>query len=156
MSNHLTEDQFAKCVVGQPTNEERQHLGECPECASELKGFQSSVSLLRGALRNGAEARVASQPLLSLLSLKPAAASDANWRWALVAATAFVLAVFPFVGVITVTPPPALERTQTEPDADALMRAVNLQLSRTIPAPMEPVIALLPTYETPNKSGGVQ
>jgi hypothetical protein len=149
MSNHLTEDQFAKCVVGQSTFEERKHLAECAECGGRLDYFRGTISVFRSAVRAGVDARIGSRP--SLL-IRPAAARDPKWRWALVAATALVLALIPLAGVKRVSPPKA----QVETDADALMRTVDLQLSRTIPAPMEPVIALLPSDEIATQSGGVQ
>lgn len=149
MSGHLTEDQLAKCIVGQFTFEERKHLAECPKCGGELDYFRGTVSAFRSAVRAGVDARIGSQPALLV---RPVAARDPKWRWALVVATALVLALIPFAGLKTVSPPKA----QVETDADALMRTVDLQLSRTIPAPMEPVIALLPTDEISTQSGGVQ
>jgi len=149
MSNHLTEDQFAKCVSGQSGFEEHKHLAECAECRAEVDRFRDTISVFRSAVRVGVDARIASQP--SLL-LQPVAAHDPKWRWALVAATALVLALIPLAGVNRVSPPKA----QVDTDADALMRTVDLQLSRTIPAPMEPVIALLSSDEIATQSGGVQ
>jgi hypothetical protein len=149
MSKHLKEDQFAKCIAGQSRFDERSHLAECAECGAELDRFRGTISLFRSAVRAGVDARIASQP--SLL-IEPVAARDPKWRWALVAATALVLALIPFAGVNRVSPP----RAQVETDADALMRTVDLQLSRTIPAPMEPVIALLSSDEIATQSGGVQ
>jgi len=148
MSNHLTEDQFAKCVVGQSTFEERKHLAECAECGGSLDYFRGAISVFRDAVRAGVDARIGSQPSL----IRPVVARDPKWRWALVAATALVLALIPLAGVKRVSPPKA----QVETDADALMRTVDLQLSRTIPAPMEPVIALLPSDEIAAQSGGIQ
>ena len=149
MSKHLTGNQFAKCNSGQSGFEERQHLAECGECGAELDRFRGAMSAFRRAVRVGVDARIASQP--SLL-IQPVAARDPKWRWALLAATALVLALIPLAGVNRVSPPKA----QAETDADALMRTVDLQLSRTIPAPMEPVIALLPSDEIAIQSGGVQ
>ena len=150
MSNHLTEDQFAKCILGQPPFEERKHLAVCAECGAELDRFRGTISVFRSAVRSGVDARIASQP--GLLIQPFVATRDPKWRWALVAATALVLAIIPFAGTNRVSPPKA----QVETDADALMRTVDLQLSRTIPAPMAPVIALLPLDEIQTTSGGVQ
>ena len=149
MSGHLTEDQLAKCIVGQPTFEERKHLAECTKCCGEVDYFRGTVSAFRTAVRAGVDARIGSQPALLI---RPVAANDPKWHWALVAATALVLALIPLEGVNRVSPPKA----QVEAEADALMRTVDLQLSRTIPAPMEPVMALLPTDEISTQSGGVQ
>jgi len=149
MSKHLTEDQFAKCIAGQSGFDERKHLAECAECGAEMDRFRGTIFIFRSAVRNGVDARMASQP--SLL-IQPVAARDPKWRWALLAATALVLALIPFAGMNRVSPPKA----RVETDADTLMRTVDLQLSRTIPAPMEPVIALLPSDEIATQSGGVQ
>ena len=153
MSNHLTEDQFANSFIGQSTSEEREHLAACPQCTAESDRLRHNISLFRSALSVRVENRIALSPALEI---QPSRVADPKWRWALVAATALVLAVMPFVGIKTrIVPPQSVQTTQAEDDADALMRAVQLQLSRTIPAPMEPVIALLPTEEsTPTR--GVQ
>jgi hypothetical protein len=154
MSNHLSKEQLAKCFVGQSTVEERQHLSVCGECSAQLDRFRESISTFSNALTDCAAARVALQPGFEI---RPATVGDPRWRWALVAATALVLAVMPFVGIKTdIIPRQTLETPpQSHTDADALMRTVQLQLSRTIPAPMEPVIALLPTQE-PTLTRGVQ
>src|SRR5262249_10831205 len=112
-----------------------------------------SISLFRTALRDDVDVRIASRPASIV---KPVAVVDPKWRWALVAVTAVVLAVVPFIGWNTFSPQHAIEKTQAESDADALMRTVNLQLSRTLPAPLEPVIALLPVDESPKPSGDIQ
>ena len=155
MSNHLSEDQFAKCLVGQYSNEELQHLDVCRECSSELDRSRKSIALFSNALTDSVEARVALRPGLEI---RPAKATDPKWRWGFVAATALVLAVAPFIGIKTdiIPPQPAGLTTQRDTDADTLMQAVQLQLSRTIPAPMEPVIALLPIEESPTPTRGVQ
>jgi hypothetical protein len=154
MSNHLSEEQLAKCFAGQSTDQERQHLVVCGECSAELDRFRSSISLFRSALSDRVESRIAVHPSSEI---RPATANDTKWRWALVAATALVLALVPFVGIKTeIVPHQAIGITQSDTDADALMRAVQLQLSRTIPEPMEPVIALLPTEESPTPTRGAQ
>jgi hypothetical protein len=153
MNNHLTEDQFAKSAVDQSTAEERKHLAECKDCSGELSRLRSSIALFQSALQNTVDIRLVSRPPLCV---EPAGGVDSKWSWALVAATALVLALVPCVGPITLTTAPPLENSQAESDADVLMHAVNLQLSRTVPTPLEPVIALLPADELPVKSGGVQ
>jgi hypothetical protein len=154
MSNHLSEDQFAKCLVGQSSNEERQHLDVCRECSAELDRSRKSISLFSNALTDRVEARVALRPSLAI---RPTKGSDPKWRWGLVAATALVLALMPFIGIKpNIIPRQVVETPQSNTDADTLMSAVQLQLSRTIPEPMEPVIALLPTEELPTPTRGVQ
>jgi hypothetical protein len=156
MNTHLSEEQFAKCLAEQSTNEERQHLALCRECSLELDRFRGSISLFSNALTNSVEVRLALRPSLEI---GPTKVSDPRWRWGLVAATALILALMPFIGLKTNIIPRqqvGAVTEQSDTDADALMWAVQLQLSRTIPEPMEPVIALLPTEESPTPTRGVQ
>ena len=75
------------------------------------------------------------------------------WNWALVAAVAFVLVTLP---LFITRPKQFIENTSVATDADTLMREVNLHLSRTLPAPMEPIMTLIPKNELLTQSGGVQ
>src|SRR5262245_52208315 len=43
MKKHLSDRQFAKCLVGRPTGPELQHISECPECAMELDRTRNSI-----------------------------------------------------------------------------------------------------------------
>jgi hypothetical protein len=74
------------------------------------------------------------------------------WLWGAAALAGLVLV--PFL---------VSERKSQEPvqitapaDADALMNAINLHLLRTVPAPMEPLLVLIPRTESKTKSGGDQ
>ncbi len=148
MSNHLSEDQFAKCIVV-IGRKELEHLRQCPECSAELERFGSAVTAFRSALRNRADDRAASHAF----SIRPAIANTPKWRWALVAALFVVVMVIPF---FISKPQSSIENASTQMDPEALMRAVNLHLSRTIPAPMEPMMALIPNEEPKIESGGLQ
>jgi hypothetical protein len=63
--------------------------------------------------------------------------------------------IVPFL-TSTTAPRGVIESTPTPTDPEALMESVNLHLARTIPAPMEPILALLPSNDSINESGGVQ
>jgi len=153
MSSHLSEEQFAKCFASQPSNEVRQHLAECRECAAELERFGSVISRFRHALRNRVETRGTSKVLFAL---RPAPAGFRLWRWACVMAAAVALVSVPYVRSFRQVPQQLAEKESIEADPDVLMRAVELHLSRTVPAPMEPVIALLPIDDPQMPSGEVQ
>jgi hypothetical protein len=158
MSKHLSEDQFAKCLVGQSTSAELQHITECADCNNELDRLAATLSLFRNALRDRIDARVASQaPRVSRLPLRhhPDASGIPQWRWALAAAAVVVLVTVPFL-TREKEPQTVVEKAPPQMDPDALMNAVNLHLSRTVPAPMERMISLMPSDESTNKSGGVQ
>jgi hypothetical protein len=159
MSNHLSEEQFAKCFLGQSTSGELDHIKECLECSAELDRFGNRISSFRSALRGRIDARIASQSSSSSSpwSTRPAIVGSGNWRWALVAATA-VLVLIVTVPFLTTKKEPAqvVEKASTVMSPDALMDAVNLHVSRTVPAPMERMMALMPGEESVTELGGVQ
>ena len=155
MSKHLTEDQIARCFAGQSTIVERQHIQQCVACAAELDRLASSISMFRDAVRNQIEARVAVQaPAIPVLEERSPVAATSLWNWALIIAVSFVLVTIPFF--ITRPQQQFTDGAATAADADRLMREINLHLSRTIPAPMEPIMNLIPGNESISQLGGVQ
>jgi hypothetical protein len=156
MSNHLSEDQFAQCVAGQPPGAELQHLAQCSECRAELERFSNTLSLFRSAMRDQIDDRAAASILVAApFSIRPAEAGASNWQWSCIGAAIVIAAVLPFL-VPAKQPQQFAEPVSIESTPDELMEAVNLQLSRTIPTPMEPLLALIPGEELMNKSRGVQ
>jgi hypothetical protein len=151
MTKHLTEDQIAKCFAGQPTDVEWLHIQECAACSAELDRLTNSISLFRNAVRDRIDARVAVHA--PVFEDRPPVAATPMWNWALVAAVAFVLVTLP---LFITRPKQFIENTSVATDADTLMREVNLHLSRTLPAPMEPIMTLIPKNELLTQSGGVQ
>jgi hypothetical protein len=157
MSNHLSKEQFAKCIVGQPSRAALQHIGECPGCSAEVERFGSAISQFRSAVRHRIDDRPASHPT-EVTPLKHAGAGTPALRWALMATAIVVAAVLPFF-ISENQPREAPEQAAqaaTEATADAIMNRVNFHLSRTLPAPMEPMMSLIPSDALTSKPGGVQ
>src|SRR5690348_13571262 len=97
MSNHLTEDQIAKCFAGQASEGERQHVQQCAACGAELDRLTNSISLFRSAVRERIDVRVALHPTqMRTFEPQPHATTTPLWNWAVVAAVAFVLVTLPF------------------------------------------------------------
>jgi hypothetical protein len=156
MSYHLSEDQFAKCAVGEANDTEREHIDRCPQCRSEMDRVANTLGLFRDAVRDRIEPRAASLKLtIPSTAARPPAAGIPVWRWAAVVALLVLVAGIPFF-ISAPKPPQVIDEAATEIDPDALMRAVNLHLSRTVPAPMEPVLVLIPGNEPKIESGEVQ
>ena len=149
MNNHLSSEQFARCFAGVATNDERRHVGECPECRRELERLDGVIASFRSAVRGRVEERITSHPALA----SPFPNRHSRWRPALATAAAILLGIFPFF--MTEGELPHVTVKSPDSDPNALMQAVGIHLSRTIPAPMQPVMALLPHQES-NESGGVQ
>jgi len=141
MNTHLSEDQFARCIVGRATNAEIQHARECPECGAEVNRFSKSLALFQSSIQEQIDDRIALVP--SVAVSKSFRAGMPTQRWVLVAAAAVVLVVLPFIRIGD--KPEALpEPTSIETDPDAVMNRVSLHLSRTVPAPMEPLMLGVP------------
>jgi len=140
MSNHLSEHQFARCLTGQATNAELLHSRECPECSVELNLFTEAISLFQGAVREKVDDRIARTP--SFVHSKPSGARTQTQRWVLVAVASAVLILLPFIRIGN--KPEDFPEPFTKVDADAVMNRVNLHLTRTVPAPMEPLLLGLP------------
>jgi hypothetical protein len=152
MSNHLTPDQFAKCFVNGAEGLELRHIKECPRCSDELDRFGSAVASFRSAVRDRIDVHVGSDVPEVSSAYAPAIWAP-RFRWVLAAAAVVVLGLIPVLTIKT-QPEGAIDRTLAETDPDALMGAINLHLLRTVPAPMEPMLALVPTAESKIESGG--
>jgi len=137
MSRHLSDDQFARCIVGQATIAELQHSQECPECGAELNLFGGTVSVFRSVVRDRIDLRLSQQPSAPLM--KPTGASIPRQRWALIAAAAVVLVALPFIRTGS-KPQEFAVPISAPPDAEEVMNRVSLHLSRTVPSPMEPLL----------------
>jgi hypothetical protein len=141
MNRHLSEDQIARCIVGQGTSKEMQHARECPECGAELNRFHKSVAVFQSSVHEQIDNRLSQVP--SIAVSKPSEVDTRTQRWVLVAAAAVVLVVLPFIRTGNkqeAFPEPA----SAEADPDAVMNRVNLHLARTVPEPMEPLMMGLP------------
>lgn len=151
MSDHLSPDRFAKCFVEGPTSLDLQHITECTECRAGLERFGRTVSSFRSSIRERVDAQVASDASqFTPLSTGPEVIAVPKWRWVL---TAAAVVIFVLVPVLTRETTPLEVGVRTDPDT--LMDAINLHLSRAVPAPMEPMLAIIPGPEA-TESGGVR
>ena len=155
MSTHLSQDQFAKCVVGQSTISDRQHLTECAACSAELERFGNTLSLFRTALRDRVDDQAASRVTVLLPVLPQSPRGFSILRWAFIATAVLVFVSMPLFRREE-PKPPVIESISTDADANALMDAVNLHLSRTVPAPMERMLIVVPDDQSITQSGGTQ
>ena len=149
MSNHLSQSQFSRCIVGRTTSAELQHIRECPECSAELESFARTISVFQSAVRNRIDDRIALHPsaVTPLKRMRPVEAGVSKWQWALVAAAVVVAVVLPFF-IIQNKPPQIGAQVSTKANADAIMNRVNLHLSRTVAAPMEPLLLVIPVGDS--------
>jgi anti-sigma factor RsiW len=149
MNSHLSQKQFARCFVGVCTNEEREHLADCAECRAELDSFGNTVSSLRHAIRGRVDAQMEARPSAVVpVSIPATIPGMRKVRWVVATAAVLLFGMIPF---LTSEKPQAVTVTSNMPvetSPDALMNAINVHLSRTIPAPMEPMMSLIPSDES--------
>ena len=144
MSNHLSQDQLAQCFIGRRTSAELQHILECSECSAELERFGATLSLFRSAIKDRIHERLALQTsAVTEPSFNHAGGGISKWRWAFGAAAVVVFGTLPFF--VTESRPTANHgQVSIESSPDAIMDAMNRHLSRVVPAPMEPMMSLIP------------
>src|SRR5262245_19797862 len=164
MNNHLSQDQLSMWILGRSTAEELRHGRECPQCRAELARFEAPVSAFRSVMVEWSDGEnVPGIEEVSTLLRRPNAVISMSWRWAAVGTVVVLLSAIPIYrqGHAPAGTGRELSRPlaidATDPNADALlMDAVNAHLSRTIPAPMEPILALIPDQEDIAHTGGTK
>jgi hypothetical protein len=102
----------------------------------ELESFATSLASLRSAIRERAEGHVATQPVMSL-RLDP----TPQVRWALASVAILLIGMLPMLATLPVR---SVRQEPVATSPEALMNAINVHLSRTVPSPMEPIMPLLP------------
>jgi len=140
MRAHLSSEQISRWMAGDCTPEADRHLRECPRCAAEtarlktlLGEFRSSV-IARSALEKGAEAPERWAPLAPKRRFTSGAL-----RWKLAAAALAIAVIVPI----------CKNSGERRRDAEAfqadvqLWEAVNAQVSRSVPMPLEPLMKLV-------------
>ena len=148
MKQHMSQEQFSRCFLGTATSEERRHLLDCGECRLELETFATSVAFLRSAIRGRVDARVMTQPALSLrVDRMP------KVRWALASVAILLIGMLP---LLTTLPARNVHLAPVATSPEALMNAINVHLSRTVPSPMEPMMSLVPGDKVLIVIGGIQ
>ena len=150
MTDHLSEDQFAECCIGRGSVPQLQHVSECPECRAAVARFGETISQFQYAIRGQVDERMTSSPSNSLRPVV-LATRGSGWRWLLTGAT---VAAVVLTAVITSDDKPQGPVPSISPDPQAIMDRVNLHLSRTVLAPMEPLLFVVPPAESESESSG--
>lgn len=139
MNQHLSSEQIARWMAGQHTPGEEQHARQCPECGAELARMEAALALFRGSVRQWSEQSSAEQQ-----AVWKAGPVRHGWRfqpmrWALACVVLLMLAAIPVYRN-------AMEK-QSKADlakADAaLLEQVDAEISRAVPATMEPLVKLV-------------
>ena len=150
MNNHLSSQQISRCLAGDITPQEQQHFHECPECGAEMVRVRTLLSDFRGAVSQWAEAQ---QPVLQYARF----ARKRQWRvlrWAPAAAAAAAITVIPLYKNFQERESRAQAAQAAQAAQDALLlERVNLQLSRTAPESLQPLMDLISDTRTDANEG---
>ncbi len=134
MNEHLTSKQILKQMLGEGTADEARHVRFCEQCGAELARLESTLSQFRQSVRNTSAAPVpAWNPYRT-----PARASRHPLRLALVLAAMVVMAVVPVYRSASERHRAAVAREDA-----LLLERVDAQISRKVPAAMEPLMKLM-------------
>jgi hypothetical protein len=147
MTNHLSNEQLIQRIVGNAGPDEIQHLAECAQCETELVEMQHALSDFRGSLRNWADQNPGSHPRQAFLVHRMSTASPGRiLRWSLVSAALAAAAVVPIYRESR-----ERERAARAAEDALLLEQVNAQLSRFMPASIEPLVELIPADDSADK-----
>jgi hypothetical protein len=141
MNRHLSSEQFSWWMAGEHTAAEKRHTEECLACGAELARMEQALSLFRGSAREwagkyGSEAR-------DVWSAREARNGSGvqPLRWM----AAGVLMLFLVVAI-----PMQMSKRNRQREAGAaqidtaLLEQVDTEVSRAVPATMEPLATLVP------------
>jgi hypothetical protein len=134
MNEHFSPEQISRWMIGERTGQEEEHARLCPDCAAKVAGFESAIALFRESVRECGERYGGAAPKL------PARSSRMwSFRWASVAVALLLLAAVP---IYKNSRDQRRQAEMARADA-ALMEQVDVEISRAVPAPMEPLVKLV-------------
>jgi anti-sigma factor RsiW len=139
MIAHLSSEQLSECILGLPSPAVARHIEICPACNAELATLREALCEFRGAVRawSGDQANAA-------LAVPARVPEPRSWMASHQLALALLIAVICVFGSIAVSwresQPP--DHALSASDA-ALLNQVDAEVSRTVPAPMEPLMKLV-------------
>jgi hypothetical protein len=140
--SHLTDDQLAAALDGNPVDDVRRHLAECATCTTEVATLREGLAGCRDALRHTAERsetfwseqRAAIQRRAHVAPRTGGRRARTWTMWTgLAAAASVALWLGLAIGRSPTPPPPAAADAD-----DVLLLSVQQSLRRGVPAALEP------------------
>jgi hypothetical protein len=147
--NHLTDEQLAECLRGEPSQPTQLHLAACGQCRAEAARLGDHITRYTIAMRRQADAAQSASMAQTFAPRK--ALARHRLRWAAATALALLLAA-PTAWMMkprhapAASQPAASATLNPQPTAamsdDELLEAVNNDLSRDVPQALAPVSAI--------------
>jgi anti-sigma factor RsiW len=145
MIAHLSSEQLAEWIAGQPSLMVAQHVRDCPACRAELADFRETLGEFRGAVRAWSEDQAGKYRENAVRS-NPSALREPRSRTALNRMVSHQLAWALLIAAVCIVASFVLPRPvgRKAPGSDAvLLNQVDTQVSRTVPSSMEPLMKLV-------------
>ncbi len=138
MIAHLSSEQVAEFVLGQPEPAIVQHVEGCSVCRAELAAFREALGEFRGTVRAWSEHQAN-----AAIAIPPGPVEEGYWTGmrqltcalAIAAVCILVSLVFPW---LSARKAPAFAASDA-----ILLNQVDAQVSRTVPSSMEPLMNLV-------------
>jgi hypothetical protein len=137
VKGHLSAEEVDGYVMGERNREVEEHLRDCRVCADEVQRVTEPFQLFGSAVRSLGEETA---PLRHLFQ-SPVETSPSQWRFRRITLMAVAFSMMIAVPVYRheMNRQAAVAATQDE----ILLRQVESGLSRSVPAPMEPLAKLM-------------
>jgi hypothetical protein len=133
MSGHLSSEEMSEYILGYPRPTVARHIRDCAACHTELAQFREALGDFRGAVRGWSENQAAAVTTPASVFVARSWSASRQLAWALAIAAVCVVASF-------VLP----HHAPDNPASDVvLLNQVDAQVSRTVPASMEPLMQLV-------------
>jgi anti-sigma factor RsiW len=134
---HLCSEQLSECVLGEPSPDTRQHLGNCPACRAELEHLDEVLYGFRGAVRRWSENQAN-----AALAVHARPSESRSW----IASHQFALALL--LAAVCIFASMVWHGGENAPASDTvLLNQVDAQVSRSVPSSMEPLMKLVAQEE---------
>lgn len=141
MNRHLSSEQFSWWMAGEHTAAEEQHTEECLACGAELARMEQALSLFRDSAREwaGKQGSEARDVWSAREARNGSGAQPLRWM------AAAVLMLFLVVAIPMQMSKRNRQRGAGAAQIDtALLEQVDTEVSRAVPATMEPLATLVP------------
>ena len=143
MTRHLSSEQISRWMMEEHTAQDEEHLRDCWTCSAEVTRMEAALSLFGRSAKDSSKRH--SPAFRNVWSAERARLRMRGLRWALAALTLLLLAGIP---IQTIRENRQREARAAQVDT-ALIEQVDAEVSRAVPAPMEPLARLVAWGSSP-------
>ncbi|MGD0130227.1 MAG: hypothetical protein ABSF46_33335 [Terriglobia bacterium] len=139
MNNHLSENQITEWALGTSDEHVLRHLETCSACSREVEELRSALAGFRDGVHASARRDLGFWRSLQLAVCERLPAQDwypLHWAWVLAMVVVLITAIL-------LTRAPSVPKNYLSEDADnALLQAVQGDLSRDVPQALAPAVLI--------------